>query len=86
MLVDILLLVAGFVLNFISFLFGLITFVIPVEALASISQAFSYIAYVQAFFPIDTLVTVLTSYLSFLLLWYGWKLIMWVYSILPIPK
>lgn len=83
MITDILLTLVSALINIIGFLFGLISFVVPQAALDAITNAFSYLAYLQAFFPIDTLLSVAASYVAFIGLWYAWEMILWVYSIFP---
>jgi hypothetical protein len=83
MIIDLLFFLLGAILNGIAALFSLLTFVIPQDALAAIANAFSYLAYLQAFFPIDTFLTVASSFFGFLLVWYSWRLIMFVYSLVP---
>jgi len=55
MIVDVLFLVAGALLTGVSFLLSLLNYVVPDQAEEAIGWAFSQLAYLQAFFPINTL-------------------------------
>jgi hypothetical protein len=83
MIVDILIIIVGSVLFLIRGLFAVFTYVIPTAATDSITWAFSQLAYVQALFPVDTLLEVLTAFLAFILLYFSFRLVLFIYAITP---
>jgi len=84
MIIDILFLVAGAFVTSIAFLFSALNFVFPPEAIAALTWAVSQLAYLQALFPVDTLLDVSFAYLAFLLLFYTFRIILFAFALLPV--
>lgn len=75
--------VFAWILNRFAYLFSLLNFALPDSVSTSLNYMLGYFGYLKGVFPVDTLFTVAGIGLTFLLLLYTVKLLLWAYSLIP---
>lgn len=83
MLTSILFLVLGSILLGFSKIFSIIDYAIPNQIESAISYFLNYFIYFRGIFPIDTLLQVISAYLTFIVLFYGLKIGLYLFAHLP---
>lgn len=74
--------IIGLVLNVLASFLGALTFLIPIQITEAIEWAFSQLAYLDFLLPMNTLMTVLGVFVTFLVYWYSTKIILWIYHLM----
>lgn len=83
MLTDILFLIlAGFISGFVA-IFSVINYVFPVEFQTSVTWFLNHLAYARGVFPVNALLNAVSLYVSFIALFYGLKIALWVFGHTP---
>lgn len=80
MITNILQYIAGTFVATVNSTFGIFNYFIPDEFSNSILYFLSYLRYLNIIFPVDTLMACIGTFISFLMSWYGIKLILWIAS------
>ena len=83
MITDLFFFIISGLIGAISLLLSVLNYVVPTGIQNAIAYAFGTLSYVSAFFPVDTLMQALIAYLGFIELYFVYRLIMFVYTHLP---
>jgi hypothetical protein len=83
MITSLLFYIIGFFLSLIVWLLNTIKFIIPIEITNGIAYFAGYLVYVRGFIDVDTLVTALGTYLTFLAFYYTIKIGLWLFGHMP---
>lgn len=83
MITSALLYILGSILNAFFFIFSAISYAVPDEIESSITFLLGYVNIFSGVFPLDTLYSVILAYLSFITLFYGLKVALWVFAHIP---
>lgn len=84
MIPDLIISVFSIFLSAIFAVLGIIDFVIPVGIEQGTVTVIGYLYTFQGVFPVDTLITAITTLGTLLFFWYVVKIAMWVYSLIPL--
>lgn len=74
---------AQIIIKLMTFLFGQLAFVIPVNITNAVTYFLSYLGYLGYILPVNTLMQAVGVYLTFLGVWYTLRIIQWMLQILP---
>jgi len=83
MIFNILFFLAGALLHSIVLVLTPLTQAIPSQIQTSISSIFGYLNYFRGWFPVNTLMQVVSVYLGVLVLVYTWRLVLYVFALTP---
>ena len=83
MIVDIFYVVVGALLSIFVSLFSLISYPIPSGIIDSISFFVLKLRYLNGVFPMDTVYSVVVSYLTFAMFFYGLKIALFAFAHIP---
>lgn len=83
MIIDLIVIVITLFLSIIHGLLSLLNFVIPNQIAEAIEVSIGYTAYLTGILPVQEIMTAMLSFLSFLIVWYGAKLVMKIFHMLP---
>lgn len=84
MILDAIIILVTGILGIIYLFMSAITYTIPPEINAAFNEFFGYFGFIEGIFPVDTFLNALFTYLTASLLIYGWKIMLWAYSLIPI--
>lgn len=84
MITAIVMLVFSFVLSSIALVLALITWAIPSAFQTAVyTLVTQYAGYAQGFFPVANTLQVISTFLEFLMLWYGFKMLLMLFHFVP---
>lgn len=83
MIIDILFLIISLILSLFHGLLSVIDFIIPDKWTEAVEYMFSNLGILQGFFPVAELLQVFGWFYSFLIVWYGFKGVIWIYGMIP---
>lgn len=73
----------GLLTNAFTALFSVIDYVFPPEFQQSVVFFVNHLAYAKGIFPVNALLNAISLYLSFIALFYGLKVVLWVFAHTP---
>ena len=83
MITDVILLFFGLIFAMLGSLLSLISYTLPSQITTAITYFLAYFSYLQGFFPVSDFFIAIGFLISFWTLWYGYKVILFGYAMLP---